>query len=54
VLTAGRSCTLTVTFTARESGARSASIVIGTSSGTLSLGLSGAGRASGGTRKGGR
>lgn len=51
-LAAGGSCTLTVTFMPSGSGTRSASVAIGTSSGTLSLGLSGAGRASGGTRKG--
>ena len=53
-LAAGGSCTLMVTFTPSGSGTRSASVAIGTSSGTLSLGLSGAGRAGGGNRKSGR
>jgi hypothetical protein len=51
-LAKGGSCTLTVTFAPSGSGTRSASVAIGTSSGTLTLGLSGAGRASGGTKRG--
>jgi hypothetical protein len=51
LLAAGRSCTLTLTFTARELGARSASVVIGTSSGTLTLALSGDGKINGATTK---
>ena len=50
-LAAGGSCTLTVTFMPGGSGARSASVAIGTSSGTLTLALSGEGKINGSTTK---
>jgi hypothetical protein len=54
VLAPGRSCTVTVTFAPRESGARAASVAIGTSSGTLSIALAGDGKTAGPARKAGR
>jgi len=50
-LAAGTSCTLRVTFAPTGSGTRSASVVVGTSSGTLSIALSGAGKTSGGPKR---